>query len=105
MVLDSSLVLAIVKGWGVKVYPLHISHKFLSSQQLPEVEDLRIVDITEEFVHIVQKPEHGYGKNLNPCIDCRILMLKKAKEYMRQAGIDVRESGWFEYESAGKKSQ
>lgn len=86
--LDSSLVLAIVKEWGVKVYPLHISHKFLSSQQLPEVVDLRIVDVTEEFAHIVQKPEHGYGKNLNPCIDCRILMLKKAKEYMREINAD-----------------
>lgn len=86
--LDSSLVLAIVKGWGVKVYPLHISHKFLSSQQLPEVEDLRIVDVTEEFAHIVKKPEHGYGKNLNPCIDCRILMLKKAKEYMKETNAD-----------------
>jgi tRNA-specific 2-thiouridylase len=86
--LDSSIALAIVKEWGIKVYPLHISHKFLSSQQLPAVRDLKIVDVTEEFANIVQKPDHGYGKNLNPCIDCRILMLKKAKEYMKEVKAD-----------------
>lgn len=86
--LDSSLALEIIKDWGVMVLPLHISHKLLSSQHLPMVPDLKIVDVTEEFAHIVQKPEYGYGKNLNPCIDCRILMLKKAKEYMEEMKAD-----------------
>ena len=86
--LDSSLALAIVKDWGVKVFPLHIAHKFLSSQQLPNVPGLKIVDVTEEFAETVKKPEHGYGKNLNPCIDCRILMLKKAKAYMEEVKAD-----------------
>lgn len=82
--LDSRLALEIVKDWGVEVYPLHIEHKFISSTQFFEVEGMKRVDVTEEFAEIVQKPEYGYGKNLNPCIDCRILMLKKAKEYMEK---------------------
>ncbi len=86
--LDSSLALNIVKEWGIKVFPLHIAHKLLSGQRLPVVPDLKIVDVTEEFAQIVQKPEYGYGKNLNPCIDCRILMLKKAKEYMAEVKAD-----------------
>ncbi len=86
--LDSSLALEIVKDWGVKVYPLHIAHKFLSSQQISAVPGLKTIDVTEEFAQTVQKPEHGYGKNLNPCIDCRILMLKKAKEYMEKIKAD-----------------
>ena len=86
--LDSSLALEIVKEWGVKVFPLHIAHKFLSSQQLPNVPGLKVVDVTEEFAQTVQKPEHGYGKNLNPCIDCRILMLKKAKAYLEEVKAD-----------------
>jgi tRNA U34 2-thiouridine synthase MnmA/TrmU len=86
--LDSSLALEIVKGWGVKVNPLHIAHKLLPPQQIPVVPDLKIVDVTEEIAQIVQKPEYGYGKNLNPCIDCRILMLRKAKEYMAEAKAD-----------------
>jgi tRNA-specific 2-thiouridylase len=86
--LDSSLALEIVREWGVRVYPLHISHKLLSSQQLPIVRDLKIIDVTEGFVQVVQEPEYGYGKNLNPCIDCRILMLKKAKAYMEKVKAD-----------------
>ena len=86
--LDSSLALSIVKEWGVTVFPLHISHRLLSGQKLPMVPDLKTVDVTEEFAQIVQKPEYGYGKNLNPCIDCRILMLKKAKEYMEEVKAD-----------------
>ena len=33
-------------------------------------------------------PKHGYGKNMNPCIDCRILMLKEAKELMQKTGAE-----------------
>jgi tRNA-specific 2-thiouridylase len=86
--LDSRLALEIVKEWGIEVYPLHIRHKFISSTQIPEIEGLKTVDITDEFAEIVQKPEYGYGKNLNPCIDCRILMLKKAQEYMEKIKAD-----------------
>jgi len=46
--------------------------------------DLKIIDITEDYLEILDKPRYGYGKNLNPCIDCKILMLKKAKEIMEK---------------------
>ncbi|MBA3065598.1 hypothetical protein FP828_03810 [bacterium] len=48
--------------------------------------ELKIVNVSEEFLDIVKNPVHGYGKHLNPCIDCRIFMLKKAGEFMRQIG-------------------
>jgi len=86
--LDSCLVLSIVRGWRVEVLPLHISHKFLVIKSLPEVSNLKITDISEEFIEVVRNPRFGYGKNLNPCIDCRILMLKKAKEYMNEMKAD-----------------
>ncbi len=35
----------------------------------------------DDYLKIVRKPKYGYGKNLNPCIDCRIYILKKAKEF------------------------
>jgi len=35
---------------------------------------------------VVKKPKHGYGKNMNPCIDCRIFMLKKAQKYAQETG-------------------
>ncbi|MFX0155710.1 MAG: hypothetical protein ACFE9Q_14405 [Candidatus Hodarchaeota archaeon] len=40
----------------------------------------------DEYLEIIRNPKFGYGKNLNPCIDCRIFILKKAKEFMNQVG-------------------
>lgn len=50
--------------------------------------NVRLVHLGEQFIKIVQKPKYGYGRNMNPCVDCRILMLKEAKEYMRLVGAD-----------------
>ncbi len=50
--------------------------------------NVRLVHLGEQFIKIVQQPKYGYGKNMNPCVDCRILMLKEAKEYMRIVGAD-----------------
>ncbi len=47
---------------------------------------LETISLAEDFLGIVKNPPHGYGKNMNPCIDCRILMLKKAKEFMAESG-------------------
>ena len=46
--------------------------------------ETRVIDISEEFLHIVRSPRHGYGKNANPCIDCKIIMLKKALDIMKK---------------------
>jgi tRNA U34 2-thiouridine synthase MnmA/TrmU len=35
---------------------------------------------------MIKNPKHGYGSNMNPCIDCRIFMLRKAKKYMEEHG-------------------
>ncbi|MDD5238644.1 MAG: hypothetical protein PHU96_06790, partial [Candidatus Omnitrophica bacterium] len=44
------------------------------------------INVTDEFLEIVKKPRHGYGSNMNPCIDCRILLFKKAKDLMYSEG-------------------
>ena len=38
---------------------------------------LHIIDISEEYKDVVLNPKHGYGKNLNPCLDCKIFMVEK----------------------------
>ena len=48
--------------------------------------ELKIFNVAAELLELVKSPKHGYGKNLNPCIDCRILMNRKAKEYMQEIG-------------------
>ncbi len=49
---------------------------------------LHIIDIIEEYKDIVINPKHGYGANLNPCLDCKIFMVNKAKQWMEQHGFD-----------------
>ncbi len=49
---------------------------------------LHIVDIVEEYKDIVINPKHGYGANLNPCLDCKIFMVQKAHEWIRQHDFD-----------------
>jgi len=53
----------------------------------------RSVDITKDYLDILKNPKHGYGKNINPCIDCRIHMLKKAKDYMSEIGASFAVTG------------
>jgi hypothetical protein len=47
---------------------------------------LEIVDVSHEFLEIVKHPKHGYGKNLNPCLDCKIFLISKAREYLDGEG-------------------
>ena len=46
--------------------------------------DLRVLDMGQEYIDLVRNPVHGYGKNINPCIDCKIFMLRKSKEVMQE---------------------
>jgi len=47
---------------------------------------LRIVDISKEHLEMVKSPLYGYGQGINPCLDCKILMFKKAKQLMTKMG-------------------
>ncbi len=49
---------------------------------------LHIVDVIEEYKDIVINPRHGYGANLNPCLDCKGFMVRKAHEWMQENGFD-----------------
>ena len=49
---------------------------------------LHIIDIIEEYKDIVINPKHGYGANLNPCLDCKIFMISKAKQWMEEHDFD-----------------
>jgi tRNA-uridine 2-sulfurtransferase len=96
--LDSTLATKVVMDLGVDVLAANFvspfcqcsrkdgcrhEARFVSEQlNIP----LRIVNATDDFLEMLKKPKHGYGSNMNPCIDCRILMLKKSKELMDEVG-------------------
>ncbi|MHA2035511.1 MAG: hypothetical protein ACW972_08970 [Promethearchaeota archaeon] len=42
----------------------------------------------DDYLEIIRNPKYGHGKNLNPCIDCRIYILKKALEFNKRIKAD-----------------
>ncbi len=45
---------------------------------------LHIVDVIEEYKDVLLNPKHGYGANMNPCLDCKIFMVNKAVEWVKE---------------------
>ena len=91
--LDSQLACLILMKEGVQVTPVFFETYFFRGETAKKYASeigltLRIEDISEEHLKIVQNPPHGYGKNMNPCVDCHMLMIKKAKEIMESEGFD-----------------
>ena len=105
--LDSILAARVVKGQGIDVRGVHFRTPFCLrdkdsekgmadlARRLSEEAGipLRIIDLKDEFLEIVRHPRHGYGSNINPCIDCRVLMLRLAKRIMEEEGASFLVSG------------
>jgi tRNA-uridine 2-sulfurtransferase len=49
---------------------------------------VKLAHLGEKFLEIVRNPRFGHGKNMNPCIDCRLLMISEANQYLKMAGGD-----------------
>ena len=49
---------------------------------------LHIIDIIEEYKQVLLNPKHGYGAHMNPCLDCKIFMVNKAREWIAENGFD-----------------
>jgi tRNA-specific 2-thiouridylase len=94
--LDSALSIALMKKLGVQVYALHFQHIFqpyTGGNPAYDVahcmgEEPHFKDFTPTMLTYLRKPSHGYGKNLNPCIDCRINQLRFAHKVMKEQGCD-----------------
>lgn len=44
---------------------------------------LHIVDVIEEYKDVLLNPKHGYGANMNPCLDCKVFMVKKSASLLQ----------------------
>jgi tRNA U34 2-thiouridine synthase MnmA/TrmU len=62
------------------------SHFFVKSIAEELGIKLKVFEVSKDFLEILKKPKYGYGSGMNPCIDCRIFILKKASKYMRESG-------------------
>jgi tRNA U34 2-thiouridine synthase MnmA/TrmU len=96
--LDSLLAARLLQEQNIEVHGLTIYIPYFNVQPVENAAKqielpLKIVDISREHLAVLKNPQYGYGKNMNPCIDCHILMLKKAREIMEKEGYDFVATG------------
>ncbi|MEK7580397.1 MAG: tRNA 4-thiouridine(8) synthase ThiI [Patescibacteria group bacterium] len=91
--LDSILAAKLLEEQGVQIVALFFKSYFFSSQTTKKMSaslklKFREEDISKSQLNVVKNPRYGYGSALNPCIDCHLLMLKKAAQIMRKEKFD-----------------
>jgi tRNA U34 2-thiouridine synthase MnmA/TrmU len=96
--LDSVLAVKILENLGIKVKGVYFKSYFFDEKRTKEIAKnlkikLKVVDFSKEHLKIVKKPKYGYGKAMNPCLDCHILMLKKAKKILEKEKFDFVATG------------
>ena len=95
--LDSTLAVKMMIDQGVDVIVLNFVTPFCTCtrkgcrHEASRVAELfgvsvKIISGGKEYIEMIKNPKHGYGSNMNPCIDCRILMFRIAKKHMKDIG-------------------
>jgi tRNA-specific 2-thiouridylase len=94
--LDSSLAVKLLVDQGVEVIAYNLRTPFCTCEAkggcgaAATAARMGVELVTEfagdEYVEVIKNPRHGRGRGMNPCIDCRIFILERAKELMRRRG-------------------
>ena len=103
--LDSILACRLIMAQGIRVVAVKFVTPFFDDYLLGRAAefqaevlrkygiDVRVHDLGEGYVQLLANPRHGYGKHFNPCIDCKILMLRTARELLAEHGASFLISG------------
>ena len=101
--LDSMLAVKLIQNQGIEVTAFHFVLPFNYIEEENQINavktatELNIPTETfhggKEYIEIAKRPKHGYGKNMNPCIDCKIFIIKKAFSFMKKIGASFLFSG------------
>lgn len=96
--LDSILAVKLLQEQKIKVTGVTFVSYFFDSELAKKAAKnlgikLKIIDFSDKHLAMVKDPRYGYGKAINPCIDCHILMLKKAKEVSGTGKFDFIATG------------
>ena len=95
--LDSTLAAKLLIDQGIEVHAINFVSPFCTCtpksagcasvltaiKQLGDI-PLKRIALGDEYLDMVRNPKHGHGKGINPCIDCRIMKIRKAAEFMRE---------------------
>ena len=99
--LDSILATRIVMDQGVDVTAVHFFSPFFGlesaalTRRMIDRYGIRAesVDIGDSYLRMLASPNYGYGKNFNPCVDCKILLFSTARHMMEQSGAHFMVTG------------
>ena len=91
--LDSLLAAKLVKDQGIEIIGLHLLSPFGCREDVQKSADtLEISLLFKEkgaaYLDLLENPRFGYGKNMNPCIDCRVFMFQLADVIRQERGAD-----------------
>lgn len=96
--LDSILAARVVAAQGIEVVAVKFVTPFFNYDILADVAGYRrevrdkyglevvVEDISDGYLELLRQPRHGFGRHFNPCIDCKIMMLRRAKEMLAELG-------------------
>jgi tRNA U34 2-thiouridine synthase MnmA/TrmU len=93
--LDSALAIKLIQDQGIEVVALNFVSSFctcigegcsIANMGKKLGVKVKLMSKGQDYLKIVKHPKHGYGKNINPCIDCKIYIMKKAKKYAKEIG-------------------
>ncbi|MDD4871202.1 MAG: tRNA 4-thiouridine(8) synthase ThiI [Kiritimatiellae bacterium] len=96
--LDSQLAVCVLKDQGIDVEGITFESPFFSSANARKAADnleihLHVIDFTQEIMGLLVNPRHGFGQEMNPCIDCHALMIRKAGGIMIEMGFHFLSTG------------
>ena len=96
--LDSILAGVVLREQGIHVEWITFETPFFSSEKARKASamtaiPLRVEKITAEYLKMLKDPPCGYGKHMNPCLDCHALMFRLAGRVMEKEGFDFLFSG------------
>ena len=98
--LDSILAAKVLEEQGLRVCCLHCHSPFFGDPGAVERWsnlyglDIRTLDVSDDFCAMLRaRPAHGFGKVMNPCVDCKILLLRHARLYMESIGARLLATG------------
>ena len=91
--LDSILAAKLIKDQGIEVIGLCFKSYFFNEENARRMVEqigikLEVVDFSEEHFEMVKSPKHGWGKNINPCIDCHAMMMRHSGRLLEEFNAD-----------------
>ncbi len=91
--LDSTLAIKLILDQGIDVVAVNFTSAFSTSKKEKHGSaqiakrfkiPLKTIELGKDYLKVLRNPKHGYGSGMNPCIDCRIFILKKAKDLAKE---------------------